>query len=371
MKRCIYCDFASGIYNAREAASYIEALEKEISRLPAEGPLSTLYIGGGTPTALPTDLLTGLIGMIGNHFDFRKDCEATVEANPGTIDREKLSAIHSAGINRISIGVQSFNDEELTFLGRIHSAEDALMAARDARKAGFENIGIDLIYGIPGQDMTSWHHSLQQAVSLKPSHISIYELTVERNTVLHRLLHNPVSGMNNPVRLSSEDIIISMYEHAFDYLSVSGFGHYEISNFSIPGYECRHNLNYWERGEYYGAGLGAHSFLQGKRMRNNVSPGEYISVVSEGRSPVEYSEDISGQQALTESLFLGMRKTDGVCVEALEKRYGANVLASFRKEIALLREAGLIRVATDTHQTVLQLTRKGLLLSNEVFEKFL
>lgn len=371
LKRCIYCDFVSGIYNPQTASSYITALRKEIAGIPDREPLSTLYIGGGTPTALPTDLLVSLIGDIADRFQFSKDCESTIEANPGTIDPAKLSAMRSAGINRISIGVQSFNDDELVFLGRIHSAGDAVRAVGDARRAGFENIGIDLIYGIPGQTMTAWEHSLAQAVSLNPAHISAYELSAERGTLLHSLLQDTESGMNPRVQLPAEDIIIAMYEYAIDHLSASGYGHYEISNYSIPGYECRHNLNYWDRGEYYGAGPGAHSFLSGKRIRNKASAEEYISVLSEGGSPVEYSEQISSQLALSEALFLGLRKTAGVSAEAIEQRYGTNVLACFQKEIDLLKGAGLISVVAGMHHTMLQLTRRGLLLSNEVFEKFL
>ncbi len=188
VKKCIYCDFVSGPYTPEKAVAYLAALKKEISSIPVNRPLTTLYIGGGTPTVLTADQLSDLIGYIFKHFNFIDDHESTIEANPGTLDIEKLRQILSAGINRISIGVQSFNNNELSFLGRIHTGPEAEEAVRLARDTGFENIGIDLIYGIPGQDTKSWKRTLGKAVSLKPDHISAYELTVEEDTKLYRLL---------------------------------------------------------------------------------------------------------------------------------------------------------------------------------------
>ncbi|MBI4844226.1 MAG: radical SAM family heme chaperone HemW, partial [Nitrospirae bacterium] len=285
LKRCIYCDFVSGIYEPKKADAYIDALKKEISLIfyenyPSPNPLpqgerargkvfSTLYIGGGTPTALSTDVLKDLIAHFFNHLSFSDNYEATIEVNPGTIDIKKLRIIRSSGINRISIGVQSFNDDELKFLGRIHSAEDARQAVHLAKKAGFENIGIDLIYGIPGQSMENWRRTLDAAVSLEPEHISTYELTVEEGTELYeymmvpphpdslpsweraskkvRLQNSPapcgrgLGGGGNRINLPDEDKIIEMYNHAIDHLSSSGFEHYEISNFAKPGCQSRHN----------------------------------------------------------------------------------------------------------------------------------
>ncbi len=392
LKRCIYCDFVSGIYNPARADAYINALKKEISNLPNEKPLSTLFIGGGTPTALSSDVLSGLINHIFTKFRFEDDYEATIEANPGTVDKDKLKAIRSAGINRMSIGVQSFHDDELSFLGRIHTSEEAEQAVYIARDAGFENIGIDLIYGIPGQDIESWNNTLGKAVSLKPKHISTYELTVESGTLLYDYLKNPPSfpfakgGNSSPLwqrgvrgdlsietNLPEEDKIIEMYEHAINYLTSEGYTHYEISNFALPGYQCKHNLNYWDRGEYYGAGLGAHSFMNGKRFYNTDNLDDYLKLLSENKSPVKGSETITEDMALSEALFLGLRKTEGVNVETFSRQYKKNILSYYQKEIKDLHEAGLIEVASSgcSYETAMKLTGKGLILSNEVFAKFI
>ncbi len=381
MKRCIYCDFTSGIYDSEMAISYTNALKKELSNIPNSTPLSTLYIGGGTPTVLQTNLLADLLNHIFDHFDFNKTYEATIEANPGTLDKEKLKELLSSGLNRVSMGVQSFNDNELSFLSRLHTGKEAEEAFSIIRETGFQNAGIDLIYGLPGQDIKSWKKNLMKAVQLNPEHISTYELTVERGTGLFKLLQSvPDSSPLPPLvkgginaRPLEEDKIIEMYEYTIDYLTSHGFVHYEISNFAKPGYFSRHNLNYWDRGEYYGAGLGAHSFINGKRFSNTDNLATYIDLISDNKSPVISSEDITDQAAFSEAIFLGMRKTDGLIIESLSKRYHKNILTSYQKEIESLEKAGLVETTSSdcSYETSLRLTRKGLLLSNEVFTKFL
>lgn len=368
LKRCIYCDFVSGLYNPAMANAYINALKKEISDIPNEKPLSTLFIGGGTPTALSSDVLSSLLKNIFTHFSFMENYEATIEANPGTLDKDKFKAIRSAGINRINIGIQSFNDDELSFLGRIHTSEEAEQAVQLAKDTGFENIGIDLIYGIPGQDTESWSNSLGKAVSLRPKHISTYELTVEKETELYNYLRG-----GNKLTLPDEDRIIEMYEHTIDYLTSEGYLHYEISNFALPGSQCRHNLNYWERGEYYGAGLGAHSFINAERSHNTDDLEKYLKLISENKSTVKGSESITEDMALSEAIFLGLRKTGGFNIEAFSKRYNRNILSCYHQEIDDLKAAGLIDVTSSdcSYETTLKLTRKGLVLSNEVFMKFI
>ncbi|MBI5058074.1 MAG: radical SAM family heme chaperone HemW [Nitrospirae bacterium] len=400
LKKCIYCDFVSGIYDPRKADAYIDALNKEIHNIPEKTHLSTLFIGGGTPTTLSKNTLTKLIRHIFSHCSFTENYEATIEANPGTVDKEKLQAIRSAGINRISIGIQSFNDDELALLGRIHTSEEAVHAVRLARDAGFENIGIDLIYGIPGQDIGSWKKTLEKAAMLKPEHISTYELTVEKGTLLYEYLMfhplpNPlpsreralkktrsqsppsprgrgIGGGGNKFTMPEEDKIIEMYEHTIDYLASEGYGHYEISNFAMPGFQCRHNLNYWDRGEYYGAGLGAHSFVDGNRFYNTGDLEEYLKAISENKSPVKETEHITEDTALSEAIFLGLRKTGGINIESFSKRYKINILSRYQNEIAALQEAGLIEIVSSgcSYETNLRLTRKGTPLSNEVFLKF-
>ncbi len=399
LKRCIYCDFVSGLYNPARADVYIDALKKEISNIPNDKPLSTLFIGGGTPTALSTDVLSTLLNHIFIHFSFTENYEATIEANPGTVDKDKLKAIRSTGINRLSIGIQSFNDAELSFLGRIHNKEEACHAVELARESGFENIGIDLIYGIPGQMLESWMINLEETVRLKPKHISTYELTVEKGTVLDDYLRNPPSspfskgGNFSPLwqsrydsiprgvrgdfsiktNMPDEDKIIEMYEHTIDYLTSEGYLHYEISNFALPGNQCRHNLNYWDRGEYFGAGLGAHSFINAERSHNTDDLEEYLELISENKSTVKGSESITEDMALSEAIFLGLRKTGGINVEAFTKRYNRNILSCYQQEITDLQAAGLIEIVSSdcSYETALKLTGKGLVLSNEVFIKFI
>ena len=381
LKRCIYCDFVSGIYDPKKAEQYIAALRKEIAlisqepnlkisphpSLPKRGKFETLFIGGGTPTALSAEALRELIKHIFSHIAFADNYEATIEANPGTLNKEKLTAIREAGMNRISIGIQSFNDEELKILGRLHSSSVAEQAVHLARDAGFENIGIDLIYGIPGQGMESWNKTLEKAVKLKPRHISAYELTVEKGTVLYARHQEGI------LKSLDDDLIAEMYNRTIDYLASEGYVHYEISNFAMAGYSCRHNLNYWDRGEYYGVGLGAHSFINGNRYYNTGNIEDYLKAVSEKRSPVKATEHITEDKALSEAVFLGMRKTEGINVESFFKRYGLNILSHYQYEIADMQEKGLIEITNSecSYETNLKLTRRGLLLSNEVFVKFI
>lgn len=360
IKKCIYCDFISGIYNPEKAASYVNALKTEISRIPCDAEFSTLYIGGGTPTVLSTEVLTEIIDFIFSELEFSENYEATIEANPGTVDSEKLTAVFLSGINRISIGVQSFNEEELVFLGRIHNQKDSEAAVAIARDSGFSNIGIDLIYGIPGQSLNSWKATLKKAVSLSPQHISTYELTVEEGTDLYAMMKSITIN---------EETIIKMYEYTVDFLTSNDYLHYEISNFARPDFFCRHNLNYWDRGEYYGAGLGAHSLVNNQRYHNTGNIKDYTRLLSINKSPLIHSESIDTEKALSEEFFLGLRKTAGIRLKTLSKSYGIDIADRYQKEISKLTAAGLLEF--DTSTSLMKLTRKGLLLSNEVFTEFI
>ncbi len=361
LKRCAYCDFVSSIYNPEKETAYIEALKKEIQSLQISSPLISLYIGGGTPTALSTNSLSNLITHIFQNIPFVQDAEATIEANTGTLDKEKLKVIRQAGINRISLGVQSFNDNELISLGRLHTAKEAAAATSIIKDAGFENFGIDLIYGIPSQNIESWKETLKEVVSLMPKHISTYELTLEDDTLLYEYIKN------GKMELPPEEEIIDMYDYVIDYLKTEGFIHYEISNFAMPAYSCRHNLNYWDRGEYYGAGVGAVSFIKGKRFRNTPDIKGYINMVMNDDSLTVETEEITWDKALAESIFLGLRKTEGIDLESFSKTYDRDILSLYHKEIKELLKEGLIAI----EGSKLKLTRRGLPLSNEVFVRFM
>lgn len=377
LQRCIYCDFVSGIHDPEKETVYTRALKREISGIPHHDPMTSLYIGGGTPTVLSTEVLCDLVCHITSHTEFADHYEATIEANPGTVDRDKLHAVRSSGINRVSFGVQSFHDDELSFLGRIHSSEDAERAILLAGECGFENVGVDLLYGIPGQEMCRWRKTLEKVVGLRPHHISTYELTVEEGTTLQDYLtymNGRVFCSGSPEsavvrRTVDEDSIVEMYEYAIDFLASEGYIQYEISNFSLPGYACQHNIQYWSAGHYYGVGLGAHSHVPGRRFYNIDSLEEYVHALTEGTSPVQGEEKVTREKAISEALFLGLRMTEGVDLKTFLAKYSCDPLASFRKEIAELQEDSLIEVGDRGNR--MRLTRRGLCLSNSVFVKFI
>lgn len=376
LKRCFYCDFVSGVYDPSRERVFLSSLVSELQYIPSGEPLETLYIGGGTPTVLSLSGLASLTSALYRRFTFKNGYEATIEANPGTLCREKLRALRRNGFNRISIGVQSFHQNELNMLGRIHAPCDAGHALVSAREEGFENIGVDLMYGVPGQTMGSWQASLERAVSLRPEHISIYELTIEKGTVLERLVRE------GRVSLKGEDDVLAMYDLGIDFLCSDGYDHYEISNFSLPGYRCRHNLCYWQRGEYYGAGPGAHSFTGSRRYSNTKDPDEYIRMLEGGEPPVTDSEEITDDKAFAETLFLGLRMAGGVDLPGLKLHYGVDLLRARAAELRELEQSGLVSfggpggVETNDAQVLLNgehlmLTRKGMKLSNEVCAKLL
>ncbi len=359
VRKCLYCDFTSVPYDEEQANNYAEALCKELVLKKHEaGNLKTVYIGGGTPSLMSEQFFEILFSCLTANFRFAPQAEITVEANPGTLSKAKLGILVSMGINRISFGIQSFQDNELKALGRIHTSREAVTALEMAKKAGLTNISLDLMYGIPGQTSATWRDTLKNAVKLAPSHISAYELTPEKGTPLFCLLEE------KRIELPDEERVLEMYDDAIDYLAANDYGHYEISNFARPGFTCRHNMNYWNRGEYIAAGAGAHSFIAGVRTRNTGNIPVYIDRLRTGTLPVEESLTISATEALREQLFLGLRKTDGIPLAGLEPT-GINITEA----AAELIEEGYLEIAGEN----LRLTRKGLVLSNTVivtlFEK--
>ncbi len=359
IRKCVYCDFLSVPYDETFALAYVDALCKELEiRRDFAGTIKAVYIGGGTPSLLPENASRKLFLCLRNNFDISDDVEISVEANPGTLTESKISALLSLGANRFSVGVQSFDDAELKTLGRVHNFSDALRAVELLRKNGSENISIDLMYGIPGQTAESWKETLSTAVGLPPHHISAYELTPEKGTQLYRSLEL------RTVEMPEEDTVIDMYNHAIDYLAACGYGQYEISNFALSGFECGHNLNYWNRGEYIGAGAGAHSFSEGTRSMNTGDIRGYIKSLAEGRLPVTESIRTTSRDAVKESLFLGLRKKEGI-----DMRGPGIPKAEIIEAVGGLVNDGFI----ETYGDYLRLTRKGLMISNTVivtlFEK--
>jgi oxygen-independent coproporphyrinogen-3 oxidase len=313
--------------------------------------LKTVYIGGGTPTILPESCLAQIFSQIRKSYIMAPAPEITVEANPGTLTADKAVTLQSLGINRVSLGVQSFLDSELRTLGRVHTAADAAKAAEMLQAAGIGNLSLDLIYGIPGQTIGTWKDTLYRATGLLPKHISAYELTPEKGTPFEKSL---AAG---ELSMPDEECILDQFHLAIDCLAEKGFRHYEISNYALPGYHCVHNLNYWDRGEYLAAGAGAHSFIKGRRSRNTGRIREYIETLARGMLPEAESTEIPCEAALSEFVFLGLRKIEGIRLE-LADELGLNLAEAAS---ALTRE-GLLELA-DNH---LRLTRKGLPVANSV-----
>jgi len=365
VRKCRYCDFTSYPYTDEAAGVYFDALLKEIemygSALPeCEGRLASVFIGGGTPTCLPAEKLVFILKTVRKFFHLPPGCEITVEANPGTVDRESLALLRKGGVNRLSLGAQAFQDGMLTVLGRIHTAAEVIGAVRAAREAGFENLNLDLIYGIPGQTGEGWLASLNQAANLDPEHVSVYGLQLEAGTPLEQAVSR---GGLEPC---SEDLELFMYQTAIDYLTGRGYEHYEISNFARSGCESVHNLTYWLNQSYLGLGPAAHSYLRGERFANESTIDDYAGSLAQGKLPVASRETETIRNEMAETMFLGLRLLKGVDLEAFRRRFGRRAEDVYRAEIASLREAGLVEIADG----YLRLTPKGLPVGNEVFREF-
>lgn len=355
VKKCLYCDFFSVPYNEQSATEYIDALCRELSlRRDSASPLKTIYIGGGTPSLLPTGSFEKLFKQLNDSFTLSPSAEITVEANPQTIDKTKIDTMLSLGINRLSVGIQSFNNDELKLLGRTHTSDDALRTIEGIRQSGFNNYSVDLMYGIPGQTIDSWQASLSQAVSLSPRHISSYELTPEKNTPLYRLIQS------RKITMPDEILVIDMYNHLIAFLSSQGYEHYEISNFALPGYKCVHNLNYWEQGNFIGAGAGASSFINVTRSKNTEDIARYKKNLAAGLLPDKESTVIGPRESLEEFFFLGLRKTEGVPIAAAENL--GVPLIDICKDLV---DEGYL----DIEGGYLRFSRTGIVLSNTIIVK--
>lgn len=355
IRKCLYCDFFSIPFDQSITEEYIHALLIEIDiRSKDLYELKTIYIGGGTPTVVTVQefekLFKGLKGI-----PWSKDIEITIEANPSTISREKIRSLMDQGVNRFSLGIQSFIDRDLEVLGRIHTSLEGMRAIEVMKKEGIKNLSIDLIYGIPGQSMKEWQFNLSKTIEYHPEHLSTYELTPERETPIYDLIAK--GGLKKP----DDDTILNMYHRAIEDLTSAGYVHYEISNFAIRGFQCRHNLNYWDRGEYIGVGAGAHSFEDNKRKVNIRDVRRYIDALKGGSLLFEEVIEVTPEEALKEQIFLGLRKTDGISRNLLKERFQIDVipdLFDFERE-------GLLKISDDH----IRLTKKGIIVSNSLIVK--
>lgn len=355
IKKCEYCDFISYTDCYDKENEYLAALVEEF-KMYEDKQVDTVYIGGGTPSSLSTDGLVFLMDKIFEYFDVTQTAEITMEVNPKTADMKKLKAIKNAGVNRLSIGVQSFNDEELLKIGRIYSSEDASNCILDAKFAGFKNISIDLMFGLPGQTLNSYRNSLIKAVTSGVDHISAYSLILEEGTPLHQKVKDW------EVRLPRENEEVAMYDLTNEVLSLSGFYQYEVSNYAKKGFESRHNIKYWDCEEYIGCGAAAHSYFRGKRFSNYETIDEYIE-----RPTARLNEtELTLKDKMSEFMFLGLRKTQGIDLEEFECRFINSAYEIYGDVIDKYIKLGLL-----THEKgFLKFTNRGMRLSNTVLCEF-
>lgn len=369
VRKCLYCAFTSTDETPLAAGEYVALLfrEMELRAAALAAPLraTTLYIGGGTPSLLDPALVGNIIDGAARLFRLDPSAEITLEANPGTVTTDSLAGYRTAGVNRLSLGVQSFDDRMLARLGRVHTAREAREAFDAARRAGFGNIGIDLIHGLPGQDRSHWRDQLGGAAELHPDHISAYGLTVEEGTPFARLEEE------GALTLPDEEDAAAMFEETEELLAMAGYGQYEIANFALPGRRSRHNQVYWMRGNYLGFGAGAHSFLRepfpGLRWRNPDDLGTYGCSLAKGVLPEIDRTPLVEEDAMAEWLFLGLRMLDGVEEALFRAEFGMPLTEVHGTAIEGLCSAGLLIRAGGR----LQLTRRGVILSNRVFAAFL
>jgi oxygen-independent coproporphyrinogen III oxidase len=378
--KCTYCNFHTGVVSAGRFAPYVEAVCQEIRghrefyraagvNLPEgfeKAIVDTVYFGGGTPSLLEPELLGRMIGAIRETFaeggaspsPTGQLLEVTLEADPETVTAEKAETWVSAGINRVSFGVQSFSDRELVAAGRMHRRADIYRAAETLRDAGIRNISFDLIAGLPWQTRDSWQESLEELGKLAPEHVSVYLLEVDEGSRLG--LEILQSGTRYSAgAVPSDDAMAEFYETACSFLAKLGYHHYEISNWARPGFESRHNLKYWRREEYLGFGAGAHSFSGTQRWANAHDAAAYVGAIEAGRLPIEQLEPVTPESALEEELFLGLRQLDGIDVGRIEREYGVGLGERFKG----LQESGLV----ERNGEIVRLAPAKLSVSNEVF----
>lgn len=359
VSKCNYCSFNSYAGLERLQERYVDALTLECQTVASGGqttPLSTVFLGGGTPSILSNEQLKRLFRSISQNFVIATDAEISIEANPGTVDREKLDTLLQCGVNRLSIGVQSFNDTELRAVSRIHTTQEALLAIEQAKAAGFSNLSIDLMYGLCGQTADSWRKSLEVAISLSGQHLSLYQLTVEDSTPLAIMIET------GKTQLPDEDAVADMDEITNSLLKRSAFEQYEISNYARNGYQCRHNINYWQNGDYYGFGSGAVSYGHGSRIKNITNPAQYCELLENNQSTHTEEECLRCKESFRETVIIGLRMNQGVFVENVEKRYNltfehvyGEIIVDLIARNLLVWESGFV-----------YLTAKGRLFANQV-----
>ncbi|MBO7746489.1 oxygen-independent coproporphyrinogen III oxidase [Paenibacillus sp. MWE-103] len=366
--KCHYCDFTSYVLKGQPVDAYLDALEQEMVRTAealAPEEIRTVFVGGGTPTVLTPPQMERFLASVKRHFPIRPDAEFTMEANPGTTDLEKLQAMREGGVNRISFGVQSFDNGLLERIGRIHNADDVYRSIENARTAGVDNLSIDLMFGLPGQTVELLSDSVSKALALGLPHYSLYGLKVEENTLFHALYER------NELPLPPEEDELAMYMLLIERLTGAGYGHYEISNFAKPGFESRHNITYWRNEPYYGLGAGAHGYARGERHVNIKGIQPYLDAAA-ARLPRLETNGVSEDEAMEDFMMVGLRMLKGVRENDFALQFpGRTIEGVFGEAIRRLLKQGLIETIEEDGGQGYRLSKPGIPLGNEVFGAFL
>ena len=356
---CYYCDFSKVFIKNQPVDAYLEHLIQE-TRSYEIGKLRTLYIGGGTPTALSAQQLAYLLTELPKVMDLSEVEEFTIEANPGDLDPDKIAVLKESQVNRVSLGVQTFDNKMMKKIGRSHQEQDIYDNIRHLKQAGFDNISIDLIYALPGQTMDQVKENVAKAIDLDIPHMSLYSLILENHTVFMNRMRR------GKLPLPKEELEAEMFEYIIEELEKAGFEHYEISNFSKPGFESRHNLVYWDNAEYYGLGAGASGYVDGIRYKNHGPIRHYLEAVEAGKARIT-EEHLTLEEKMEEELFLGLRKKTGVSKARFEEKFGISFDQRYGQVVASLTEQGLL--VPDDKQV--RMTKRGLFLGDTVAEKFI
>ena len=379
VRRCLYCDFITYAGQQAWMPAYVEAAIKEVhwlgrSRAKTDEPAQTVYFGGGTPSLLSIEQVKALLTAVDLSFGLMENAEITLEANPGTLTLDYLRELRAIGVNRLSLGVQSFSDAELAQLGRIHTREEALQSILWAKQAGFENLSLDLIFGLPKQSLKAWEYNLQQAIKIHPEHLSLYNLIVEDGTPLAEQI------AKREIPAPDDDVAADMYELTMDFLAEAGYEQYEISSWtSSPEFESRHNKAYWQMTPYLGVGAAAAGFAENARTLNTPSISEYVQRISTQQSALPYPRsaanreytEVDGFTLMQESMMLGLRLTrEGVSNAAFRARYGQEISAAFPEEVHRLLAKGLVEWVDFPDGLHVRLTRRGKMLGNQAFMEF-
>ncbi len=398
--KCDYCNFASGVYPESMVLPYLVALREEIlgvksllaefgqaSLSPDDFEVDTVYFGGGTPSLIDAKHIAGLLRLVGEVFAMSASPEVTLEVNPGSVNPERVRQHVEAGVNRVSMGMQTFQDEMLKRIGRSHSVADSFATWSLYREAGIRNASLDLIAGLPGQSLGDWQENLQAVEEISPEHISMYLLEIHEGTRF-----GTIYGKRGPTQstgatgaaaggmppaipipqppdtpLPDDDLVIELYQAAASRFGELGYRQYEISNFALPERQSRHNLKYWTNQPFIGFGCGAYSYFADRRWGNERSVGRYIERIHERRHAIDYHSHLSAVEHEEEALFLGLRLTDGIPLAEFRTRFGFDLRERYRRQIAHLNEAGLVELVSDRFR----LTPRGWMLSNEVFTELL